>query len=162
MIKIIKHQGNKTIIISLIEELQDYLIKIDPLKRLIRSPKYGEVYVDDLLEKIKNQDGVIYIAEIDNIPVGMIAGVFEKQTDIDKLECIPSKPARILELIVSEKYRSQGIGLLLMNKIEEYFKKEGVDIIRVEVFEPNKNTHNFYSKSGYEDRAIDMVKKIVI
>jgi ribosomal protein S18 acetylase RimI-like enzyme len=162
MINIIKYNGNKINIVGLIEELQDYLIEIDPLKRLTRLPKYGEVYIDNLLEKIKNQDGVIYIAEIDNMPVGMIAGVFEEQTDLDKLECIPSKPARILELIVNEKYRNQSIGSLLMNKIEEHFKEKGADIIRVEVFEPNKNTHNFYSKSGYEDRSIDMVKKIIV
>jgi len=135
MINIIKYKDNKISIVSLIEELQDYLIKIDPLKRLTRLPKYGEVYVDNLLEKIKNQDGVIYIAKIDNMPVGMIAGVFEEQTDIDKLECIPSKPARILELIVSERYRNQSIGSLLMNKIEEHFKEEGADIIwKVPIF----------------------------
>lgn len=158
MVKIIEYNEDKTILVKLIEELQDYLVQIDPLKRLRRLPEYGEVYIDNLLKKINEQQGIIFIAEFENIPIGMIAGIIEEFTKNDRIECIPSKPARILELIVSEKYRSNNIGSLLMNKIEEYFQIQGCDIIRVEVFEPNKKTHNFYQKLGYQDRVRDMVK----
>jgi len=47
-----------------------------------------------------------------------------------------------------------------MNEIEKHFQKENCDIVRIEVFEPNKKTHGFYEKHGYQDRAIEMVKKI--
>ena len=154
------NKNNKKVLVKLIEELQDYLIQIDPLKRLRRLPQYGEMYIKTLLQKIKKQDGIIYIAESENTPVGMIAGIIEEQTEKDKLECMPSKPARILELIVSEKHRGHNIGSLLMTTLEGYFQKKGCDIIRVEVFEPNKTTHHFYQKLNYQDRAVEMVKKI--
>jgi len=160
MVEIIPYQDQKEILVQLIEELQDYLIELDPLKRLRRLPEYGEVYVFNLLKKIDKQEWIIYLAKVDGLVVGMIAGVFDEWETIDKLECIPSKPARILELIVNEAYRWQNIGALLMNKIEEYFQNNGSDIVRVEVFEPNQSTHKFYQKMGYHDRAIDMVKKI--
>jgi len=160
MVKITEYKNNKKVLVKLIEELQDYLILIDPLKRLRRLPEYGEMYIKNLLQKIKKQNGIIYIAEFENTPVGMIAGIIEEQTKKEKLECIPSKPARILELIVSEKYRGKNIGSLLMETIERHFQKKGCDIIRVEVFEPNKTTHHFYQKFGYHDRAVDMVKNI--
>jgi len=160
MIKIIEYKENKAILVKLIEELQDYLVQIDPLKRLRRLPEYGEIYIDNLLKKITEGKGIIYIAEFENIPVGMIAGIIEEFTKNDEIECIPSKPARILELIVLEKYRGKNIGSLLMNKIEEYFKIQNCDIVHVEVFEPNKRTHSFYQKLGYNDRVIDMLKNL--
>ena len=160
MVEIIPYQNHKEILVQLIEELQDYLIELDPLKRLRRLPEYGEVYVSNLLKKIDKQQWIIYLAQVDGVIVGMIAGVFDEREHTDELECIPSKPARILELIVNKAYRWQNIGALLMNKIEEYFQDTGSDIIRVEVFEPNQSTHKFYQKMGYHDRAIDMVKKI--
>lgn len=160
MVKIVKYKGNKQVLVQLIEELQDYLVHIDPLKRLRRLPEYGEIYIDNLLKKVKQHQGIIYIAEFENIPVGMIAGIIEDFTKNDEIECIPSKPARILELIVNEKHRGQNIGSLLMQSAEEYFQKRGCDIVRVEVFEPNTKTHNFYLKLNYQDRVIDMVKNI--
>lgn len=124
MIIIKKYQNNKNILVEFMEKLQDYLIQIDPLKRLRRLPKYGDFYVNNLLQKIEKNDGIIYIAEFEKKPVGIIAGIFEKQTKDDILECIPSKPARILELIVDEEYRGKNIGSLLMDKIEKYFQNK--------------------------------------
>lgn len=158
MVKITEYHGDKAGLVRLIEELQDYLIQLDPLKRLRRLPEYGELYVDNLLKRIAANKGIIYLAESENIFVGMIAGIVEEFTKNDAIECVPSQPARILELIVSEKYRGQNIGTLLMSEIEKYFQIQGCDIIRVEVFEPNRKTHDFYQKLGYNDRVIEMVK----
>jgi len=158
MIKIVEYKNNKKVLVKLIEELQDYLIQMDPLKRLRRLPEYGEIYTDNLLKKIKKHKGIIYIAEIENIPVGMVVGIIEDYTKNDEIESIPSKTARILELIVSEKYRGKNIGSLLMQSIERYFQKQGCDIIRIAVFAPNTKTHSFYQKLNYQDRVIDMVK----
>ncbi len=160
MVKITEYKNKKEVLVTLIEELQDYLVQIDPLKRLRRLPEYGEMYIEDLLKKIKKHDGIIYVAELENAPVGMIAGIIESQTKQDELECVPSKPARILELLVSKKYRGHNVGSLLMETLEKYFQQKGCDIIRVEVFEPNKTTHHFYQKLNYQNRAIEMVKTI--
>lgn len=160
MIKIVKYKNNKKMLILLIEELQDYLIQIDPLKRLRRLPEYGEAYVDNLLKKIEKNEGVIYIAEFEKNIVGMIAGIIEKEIVGDELGNILSKTARVLELIVSEEFRGKKIGSLLMEELEKHFQQNKCDLVRVEVFEPNKNTHSFYKKCGYTDRVIDMVKSL--
>lgn len=150
---------DKETLFSLIEELQDYLVQIDPLKRLCRLPGYGEKYTNKLLQKIKDGDGIIFIAYVENIPLGFIAGVIEKQDEVDLLECIPTKSGRVLELIVSDKHRGKNTGSLLMGRIEEYFQQKGCDVTRVEVFEPNNLAFNFYKKLGYNGRVIDMIKK---
>ena len=111
------------------------------------------------LKEISENNGIIYIAEFKNTPVGMIAGIIEEFTKNDEIEYISSKPAKVLELIVSEKNRGKNIGKLLMDKMEEYFKTKECDIIQVKVFEPNKDAHGFYKKLGYQDRFIDMIKE---
>lgn len=150
---------DKETLFSLIEELQDYLVQIDPLKRLRRLSGYGEKYANKLFAKIKKGNGIIFIAYVENIPLGFIAGVVEKQDDVDLMECIPTKSGRVLELIVSKKQRGKNIGSLLMEKIEEYFQQQGCDVARVEVFEPNNLASQFYKKLGYNGRVIDMIKK---
>lgn len=147
-------------LVGLIEELQDYLVKIDPLQRLRRLPEYGEKYIKNLLKKVKANHGAIFIASLEDNLLGFIAGTVEKQNKDDLLEYVPTKEGRILELIVSEKQRGQNTGSLLMKKMEEYFKRQNCDVVRVEVFEPNDGAHNFYKKLGYGDRVVDLIKKI--
>jgi len=140
------------------EKLQDFLVSIDSLKRLRRPPAFGKNYTKNLIKKISKQQGLIILAYDKEKIVGCIAGVIEKQSKDNLLECIPTKSGRILELFVLGGYRGLRLGKRLMQRMEDYFKKNKCDIVRVEVFVPNKNTHNFYQKLDYSDRAIDMIK----
>lgn len=140
------------------EKLQDFLIRLDPLKRLQRAQGYGKLYTEDLLKKIAKHDGIIILAQTQEKVVGCAAGIIEKQSKTDLLDCVPTKTGRILEIFVSEDCRGQGIGKELMKQMEEYIKQKKCDVIRIEVFEPNKSAHEFYKKRGYSDRIIDLIK----
>ena len=89
-----------------------------------------------------------------------MAGIVERQTKYDLLQCKPTKAGRILELIVTKEYRSQKIGKLLMDKIENYFKKAKCDLLKTDIFEPNKRAYKFYQKLNYKNRMIYMIKLI--
>lgn len=104
------------------EKLQDFLIDIDPLKRLRRLPAYSKNYTKNLIEKISKQEGMIILAYDKEKIVGCIAGTIEKQSKDNLLECIPTKPGRILELFVLDSYRGIRLGKQLMQQIENYFK----------------------------------------
>ena len=160
MIKIAKYNSQKKILVKFLEELQDHIIQIDPLKRFVRLPNYGEKYADELIEQVNKQNGIIYLAEFENIPVGVIIGIVEELTEKDLLECIPSKIGTILQLFVKDEHRDKKIGSLLMSKMEEYFQEQKCDVVYVGILEPNKRAHDFYQKKGYEDRIIEMMKKI--
>lgn len=142
------------------EGLQDFIVNTDPLKRLRRMKKYGKYYTENLIKKIDKHDGKIMLAYDNKRVVGCIAGVIEKQSKDDLLECVPTKAGRILELFVSEGIRGHGIGKRMMKQMEEYFERKGCDIVRVEVFEPNHSAHKFYNRAGYSDRSIDLIKLI--
>ena len=45
-------------------------------------------------------------------------------------------------------------------KMEEEFRTQGCEGIRVGCFAPNTDTHAFYEKCGYVDRYIEMLKKL--
>jgi ribosomal protein S18 acetylase RimI-like enzyme len=66
----------------------------------------------------------------------------------------------VLELIVENGYREKGIGTLLMEKMEVYFKQKGCSVSGVDVFPPNKNAYQLYHKLGYLERNIWMTKKL--
>lgn len=71
-----------------------------------------------------------------------------------------SKKRAITELIVSQKARGKGIGKVLMNKMEEYFKSLGCEYILLDVFAYNSNAIKFYEKEGYHSRMYKEIKKI--
>lgn len=142
------------------ENLQDFIVSIDPLKRNRRLREYGKYYTNNLLKKVSKQNGIIILAYEQDRVIGCIVGVIEEQSKDDVLGCIPTKAGRVLELFVSEEYRHCGVGSKLMKKVGDYFKHKKCDITRIEVFEPNKSAYNFYKKLGYSDRIIDLIKKI--
>ncbi len=145
-------------LVECVERLQDFIVAIDPLKRNRRLPAYGKTYARNLIKKVGKNNGALFLAYDAEKIVGCIAGIIEKQQKDDFLGYVPSKAGRILDFIVLDTYQAHGIGKELMKKMESYFKQNKCDIIRVEVFEPNKKAHNFYLKLNYQDRVIDMAK----
>ena len=80
--------------------------------------------------------------------------------EFDYLDYKCPRRGEITELIVTNKTRSKGIGQLLINKMEEYFKSVGCEYIVVDVFAYNEKGIKFYNKKGYHSRMETMIKKI--
>lgn len=152
--------SDKPSIIKCMERFGDYLVTVDQMKRTRRMPGLGEWFTSKMLEEVDKNNGVIYVVENEGRIAGFIAGITLRQSKEELLESIPSKAGRIIELFLDERFRGQGIGTRLIEKMEEYFRQNGCDVSRVEVFEPNIKAHNFYRKLGYQDRNIDMIKII--
>lgn len=147
-------------LVSFMEKLQDYSISCDPFGLLRRLPGYGTGYSNALLERIEKENGRILLAQLDNTPVGVIAGVIREQTQGETLAYEYVKRGRILELFVEETARSHGVGAALMEGIESYFREQQCTLIRIQVFAPNTNAYEFYRNRGYQDDVADLIKKI--
>lgn len=141
-------------------QLQDFLVKIDPLQRLRRAANYSPQYANNVINKVVKYDGVLFLAYDHQKIVGCIAAIIEKQSKKNLLELPPTKAGRILELFVWDEYRNLGLGKKLMAKAENYLRQKRCDVIRVEVFAPNKAAHNFYRQLNYQNRLIDMIKPL--
>jgi ribosomal protein S18 acetylase RimI-like enzyme len=160
-VKIREYQGSDRVaFVELMEQLMDYIVSIDNLKRTRRMPEFGESHTQTTLKKVAQNNGVIYVAELDSELVGTVVGIIPEQSKEEQLEHVPTKCGEVLELVVKAGYRGKGIGTMLMDKLLEYFKKKNCNLSGVVVFVPNKNAHRLYSKLGYEDRSLYMTKNL--
>lgn len=150
--------NDKEVIIQLFEDYLNYFTNIDPLKRSVHPPGANKAYAERMIKETAEKEGVIYIAEEDSLIIGFIAGIVQRQTeDLVQLQ-MPSTPGRVIELYVKPEHRGKNIGKTLLQKMEDYFRKKGCNVINIEVFQPNKNAYNFYKSLGYSDRIIDLMK----
>lgn len=145
---------------DLLVELEQYIVSIDKDNLDQLHPEYREKMAILDLEEVKNNNGKCYIAVENDKAVGLIMGCIFSYNEYDYLDYKCPKRGEITELIVSNNVRSKGIGNMLMNKIEEYFKSLGCEYILVDVFAYNDDAINFYDKNGYHSRMYTNIKKI--
>ena len=145
---------------DLLVDLQNYLIDIDDWHTQILSNNYLENYFKMDLELINKQDGKIFLAVENDKVIGLVLGIINPNDEVDKLTNDCAKIGNVLELIVKNSSRGHGIGKLLLNEIENYFRSINCKRINIEVFGPNKNALNFYLKNDYTIRDYIVSKKI--
>jgi len=145
---------------NLLVELEEYIISIDEDKLDQLHPDYREKMALLDLDEINNNSGKCYLAIENNKAIGLIMGIIPEYDEFDYLDYKCPKRGRITELIITSKIRSKGIGQLLINKMEEYFKSVGCKYVLVDVFGYNDLALNFYFKKGYHTRMITNIKKL--
>lgn len=145
---------------ELLIELQNYLIDIDDWHTQVMVPEYREKYFELDMEKVKMQNGKIFLSIEDELVNGLIVGVVETVDEVDKLTNDCAKTGEVLELIVSKKNRGNGVGKILLNKMEDYFKNIGCIRTNIEVFGPNVSRLKFYEENGYVVRDMIVSKKL--
>ena len=145
---------------DLLVELEEYILTIDKDELDQLHPEYREKMALIDLEEVKNNNGKCYLAIEKDKAIGLIMGTIPPYDEYDYLDYKCPKRGKITELIVTSKIRSKGVGQLLINKMEEYFKSVGCEYVIVDVFAYNENAINFYNKKGYHSRLITDIKKI--
>ena len=145
---------------DLLVELEEYIVSIDKdeLDQVDRDYREKMALID--LEEVNKNNGKCYIAVENNKAIALIMGCIFPYEEKDYLDYKCPKKGEITELIVSQKLRGKGIGKVLMNKMEEYFKSLGCEYILLDVFAYNSNAIKFYEKEGYHSRMYKEIKKI--
>lgn len=138
-------------------ELQEYIVKIDKEHYNIIGTNYSEEYFSKTMDEIKKYKGKMYLYKKDNNICGLVVGLINND-ERDTYDFKAPKRGRISELIVSNKYREQGYGKILLNSMEDYLKSEGCMDILIGVFAYNENAIKFYEKNNYHTRMIEMIK----
>ena len=145
---------------DLLVELEEYILSIDKDKLDTIHPDYRDKMFLYDYQEVVNNNGKVYLAIEHDKAIGLIMGTIIKYNEQDYLDYTCPKAGEITELVVSKKVRGNKIGTSLINKLEEYFKKEGCKWIHVDVFSYNDKGKNFYQKYGYHTRMDQMVKKV--
>lgn len=145
---------------DLLVELEEYIISIDKDNLDHLHPDYRDKMAILDLKEVKDTKGKCYLAIENKVVLGLVMGTIPKYDKYDYLDYKCPKRGEVTELIVTKKGRSKGIGQALLDKIEEYFKKEGCEYSIIDVFAYNKNAIDFYNKKGYHTRMYIDIKKL--
>ena len=145
---------------DLLVELEEYIVSIDKDGLDKVHPDYRDKMAIIDLDKVKKQNGKCYIYKENNEVLGLIMGIITEYDEYDYLDYKCPKRGEIIELIVTNKTRSKGIGHELISTMENYFKECGCEYVIVDVFAYNDIGNNFYNKNNYHSRMNTMIKKI--
>ncbi len=151
---------DKPVLISLMEDFNEYIQSIDDKNRTNYKPNASEYFTDKMIRLSKEKKGIILVASNQDKIVGFISGYIDEQDEDEKMETISAIPGVIGELFVLEEYRGHSIGKQLLNKMEEYLNSKGCTIIRFAVFSPNTSALKFYEHLGYSQRVIYVMKEL--
>ena len=98
----------------------------------------------------------MFVAEDESEFLGFVSVKIEDSTPIFER----GKEAHVEELYVKEYYRRQGVASNLLDRAEDYSRKEGADMIQLSVDTGNRSAAQFYSTHGFEEIRKTMVKDI--
>jgi GNAT superfamily N-acetyltransferase len=104
-----------------------------------------------LEERVREQNGAIYVAESENSIVGFVICFVEKLDDGD-LHVVESARVYgyISDLYITSTMRKQGVGAALMTAAEQHFLGLGLSVVRVGLLCRNQVAAQFYERSGYQ------------
>ena len=106
-------------------------------------------------KQISDSDKTIFVAESNDVTVvGMVSVIFLSRLNQIQYEMY------IPELIVTEKYRNQGIGTSLINTCIFLAKEKKCHKIRLESGIQRKEAHKFYEKLGFESKSFSFTKNL--
>ena len=108
---------------DLLVELEEYILSIDEDNLDIVSANYREKMALVDLEEVKSNNGKCYLYIDNKNVVGLIMGIIPKYDENDYLDYKCPKKGEVTELIIKKEYRNHNIGKILLNKMEEYFRK---------------------------------------
>lgn len=117
---------------------------VECIKSLIAELGYTLSEEDLLVNigKIQQQNGAIFVAELDNQVIGCICAVIDARL-------AEGVYGEIVSLIVSDKLRGAGVGKDLV-EVSEKWLSERVKKVRVRANVIRTGAHTFYEKLGYE------------
>lgn len=138
-------------------ELQEHIIQVDKEHYNILGKNYEEEYFNKTLDEIKKYNGKMYLYKENDRIVGLIVGLINNE-EIDTYDFKSPKRGRISELVVSKNCRTKGYDKILLDNMEKCLKTLGCRDVLIGVFAYNESAINFYEKSGYHTRMIEMIK----
>lgn len=104
-----------------------------------------EELMSDRLEKIRQRNGRVFVAENENDKIIGSAHAF-----ID-LRLAEGEIGEIVSLVVKSSERGQGIGTKLLNEAMNWILQTGCANIRIRANVKRKDAHEFYKAHGFEE-----------
>jgi diamine N-acetyltransferase len=119
----------------------------DALPRFFK-PVSPEVFPPSaILEWLSDANTIIFIAEVDEAPVGYIYAELWEQPE-NSWRYAP-RTVYIHHISVMPQYQSQGIGKELMDAVKGCAREKGVSTLALDVWSFNAKAHAFFASQGF-------------
>lgn len=111
-------------------------------------------YKDELLESINSQHGELLLAKAEDKVIGLVGWYLEEEYEFDE------PYGYISDIVVTKKYRGQGIGKQLLQVAISHIKDTNVKRIHIGVLLDNTETKEFYEKAGFKPYSTELTLDI--
>jgi diamine N-acetyltransferase len=123
--------------------------------RPIEGPARSREYFERILT---NENAALFVAEQQSTLVGMIHSEVRAAPDLSLF--VSRHFVYIDDLVVSERFRHQGVGLALVERVHQWSREKGITEVELGVWEFNTPARIFYEKLGYQTTRRLMSKRL--
>lgn len=144
-----------------VEGIQAHLVALDDRGMERLEPDFGELATRDTLRLLRRQQNKVLIATTEGGQfIGLIVGLLDDRSGTDLLSLDETRAGWVSDLWVEPEYRGQGVGKLLIETIEAWFKESGCQHAWLSVNHCNTDATTFYTQGGYSPYEITMYKPL--
>ncbi len=114
---------------------------------------------DFLKSVIDQQNGFVgYVYEKDDLVVGFVIAQLQTSPPYACFKQLNS--VYLMDIVIDEHYRGQGIGAKLIDKIKDWGVQNDVDYLELSVLAKNKKAYQLYLREGFEPYNISMRSRL--
>ncbi len=146
--------ADRAAVLRLHQELQSYEWPLRPLRS--RSPTLSQEYYEreyDELMADEECDCMFLVAEHGGALVGYVFCLVDEELLDD-----PREQVHVLDIMVTESARGQGIGRQLMNAVDRFASERKIARIVLDVLSANERAIAFYRTLGFDVAVLSMEK----
>ncbi|MBU0758417.1 MAG: GNAT family N-acetyltransferase [Nanoarchaeota archaeon] len=134
------------------------IIKKNPeqKKTLERKKNADFLFKKFLIKNIRSRNGLVLVAADGNKMVGYSLNFIKDNIPVFAVE----KIGHISDLYVAPEFRGKGISSKFKDMATDWFKKKGMTVASIEVYNENSYAHSIYNKWGFFDSHIELKKMI--
>ena len=145
---------DKPACLSFIAGLQQYEHTFEPDRRV--DAHVAEDYFAALMKRVAEQEGRVFVAEVDGAAIGWAVLVIERNYVYVVEE--QRTYGYIAELFVRKDARGRGIGQALIEACEGEARRRGLKLMMIGVLPANARAAATYARAGYSPYAMELWK----
>lgn len=142
------------IVNELWKPFMEYCSSLDEFSNLDREAE--TIFYNHLCDFVSNQNNIVYIAEDPPAIIGYVKATKTSRSPVYETKLV----GEISDVFVKPEYRKTGIGYQLIEKAEEWFRENGLELAWLKVHSGNELGRAFWERVGYKDYMIEKMKKI--
>jgi ribosomal protein S18 acetylase RimI-like enzyme len=132
----------------------------DNLPHVFQKPGGAAREQDYYLGLIADENVGFFVANTDEKLVGFVHAIVRDTPAIPIF--VPKRYAIVDGIVVKSGFQNQGIGSILMDKVQEWAIAKNATSIELNVYEFNETAISFYEKLGYRTLSRKMSKELIM